>query len=155
MASRQEQEVTLVDSFIGMEAPQFHRAFAAPSELNRSMMQYERPEVRDLRETLECHQQKARKYVDFTHDLNNCTWDHVREELRKAQAKADESEKRGKNPVRKAWRTIGVSSSILAPGLAALPDNLCVLNGGLAVIFSVRSCLGWSHFEHMLIGSHS
>jgi hypothetical protein len=117
-------------------------------------MQYERPEVRDLRETLECHQQKARKYVDFTLDLNSCTWDHVHE-LRKAQVKADESEKRGKNPVRKAWRTIGASSSVLAPGLTALPENLSVLNGGLAVIFSVRSRLGWSHFEYMLIGRHS
>jgi hypothetical protein len=155
MASRQEQEVTLVADFISTKAPQFHSAFATPSELNRSTMQYERPEVRDLRETLECHQQKARKYVDFTFDLNNCTWDHVHEELRKAQAKADESEKRGKNPVRKVWRTIGVSSSILAPGLAALPDNLCVLNGGLAVIFSVRSRLGWGHLEYMLIRPHS
>ena len=142
MASRQEQEVTLVADFISTEASQFHSAFAAPSELNRSTMQYESPEVRDLRETLECHQQKGRKYVDFTLDLNNCTWDHVHEELRKAQAKADESEKRGKNPIRKVWRTIGASSSILAPGLAALPDYLCVLNGGLAVIFSVRSRLG-------------
>jgi hypothetical protein len=155
MASRHEQEVTLVDNFISTKAPQFHGAFAAPSELNRSTMQYERPEVRDLKETLECHQQKARKYVDFTLDLNNCTWDHVHEELRKAQAKADESEKRGKNPVRKAWRTIGASSSVLAPGLAALPEDLSVLNGGLAVIFSVRSRLGWSHFECMLIGCHS
>jgi hypothetical protein len=142
MASRQEQELTLVDNFISTKAPQFHSAFAAPSELNRSRMQYERPEVRDLRETLECHQQKARKYVDFTHDLNSCTWDHVHEELRKAQAKADESEKRGKNPVRKTWRTIGAVSSVLAPGLVAIPDNLCVLNGGLAVIFSVRSHFG-------------
>jgi hypothetical protein len=118
-------------------------------------MQYELLEVRDLRETLGCHQQKARKYVDFIPDLNNCTWDHVHEELRKAQAKADESERRGKNPVRKAWRTIGASSSVLAPGIEALPENLSVLKGGLAVIFSVRSRLGWSHFEYMLIGRHS
>ncbi|KAE8446335.1 hypothetical protein EG329_012084 [Mollisiaceae sp. DMI_Dod_QoI] len=137
MASRQEQDVNLVDNFISTKAPQFHSAFAAPSELNRSNMQYERPEVRDLRDTLECHQQKARKYVDFTVDVNKCTWEHVREELRKAQAKADESEKRGKGPVKKVWRTLGASSSVLAPGLAALPDYLCVLNGGLAVIFSL------------------
>jgi hypothetical protein len=155
MASRQEQEVTLVDNFISTKTPQFHSFFAVPSELNRSRMQYEPPEVRDLRETLECHQQRGKKYVDFTLDLNNCTWDHVHEELRKAQVKAEESEKRGKNPVRKAWRTIGTTSSILDPGLAALPDNLCVLHGGLAVVFSVRSRLGWSHFEYMLIGRHS
>jgi hypothetical protein len=155
MASRPEQEVSLIADFISTKAPQFHGAFAVPSELNPLTMQYERPEVRDLRETLECHQQKAKKYVDFTFDLNNCTWDHVHEELRKAQEKAEESENGGKNPVRKAWRTLGAASSILAPGLAALPDYLCVLNGGLAVIFSVRLRLGRSHYDYVLIRSHS
>ncbi|RDW91763.1 hypothetical protein BP5796_01157 [Coleophoma crateriformis] len=137
MVSSPEQDVSLVADFISTKAPQFHGAFAAPSELNRSTMQYERPEVRDLMETLECHQQKAAKYVDFTHDLKSCTWADVWKELSKAQAKADESEQRGKNPVRKVWRTIGTISPILAPGLAALPDKLCVLHGGLAVIFSL------------------
>lgn len=118
-------------------------------------MPLERPEVRDLRETLECHQQKARKYVDFTQDLNNCTWEQVYEELRKAQAKADESEKRAKNPFKKAWRTLGASSSVLAPGLAAVPDDLSILHGGLAVVFSVRPRLRWSYFEEMLMGHHS
>jgi hypothetical protein len=141
MASRHEQEVDLVDNFISTKGPQFHSAFGVPSELNRSMMSYERPEVRDLRETLECHQQKGKKYVDFTHDLTNCTWDQVHEELRKAQAKAEESENRGRHPVINVWRKMGVSSSVLAPGLEAIPDNLCMLHGGLAVIFSVRSGL--------------
>jgi membrane protein YqaA with SNARE-associated domain len=62
----------------------------------------------------------------------------VHEELRKAQQAAIRSEERGKNLIKKVWRKIGVTSSVLAPGLAAIPDNLCILNGGLAVIFSVR-----------------
>ena len=48
-------------------------------------MQYETTEVRDLRETLECHYQRGRKYVDFIHDLNECTWATVHQELLKAQ----------------------------------------------------------------------
>jgi hypothetical protein len=155
MASQQQQKVTLVANFIDKKAPEFHPAFGARSELNRSTMQYEEPEVRDLRETLECQHQMAAKYVDFTRDLNECTWDNVHEELRKAKATAIESEKRGKNPVRKAWRTIGATSSILAPGLSALPDNLCVLNGGLALIFSVRPRHGMIPLEYTLIGRYS
>lgn len=141
MASRQEQDVTLVDTFITTKAPQFHPAFATPSELNRSRMQYERPEVCDLRDTLETHQQRCSKYVDFTPDVNSCTWDNVHKELLRAQLAAEESEKRGKNPFKNAWRKFGAASSVLAPGLAAVPDDLSILNGGLAVIFSVRSRL--------------
>jgi len=151
MASRKEQEVTLVDNFITTKATHFHSAFATPSELNRSTMQYERPEVRDLKETLECSQRKFRKCVDFTRDLNSCTWEQVHEQLRLAQEKAEESEKRARNPVKKMWRKLGASSSVLAPGLTAIPDDLCVLNGALAVVFSVRLRLGLSQFECMLI----
>src|SRR5216117_3189777 len=111
MTTQQQQKVTLVAGFIDDKAPEFHRAFGAPSELNKSTMRYECTEVCDLRETLECHRQKAGKYVDFATDLNECTWEHVHEELRKAQAAAVESERRGKNFVRKAWRFIGAASS--------------------------------------------
>ncbi|RDW79368.1 hypothetical protein BP6252_04006 [Coleophoma cylindrospora] len=137
MVFSSEQEVSLVADFISTKAPQFHGAFATPSELNRSTMQYEPSGVSDLVETLECHHQRAAKYVDFTDDLKSCTWEDVWKELHKAQVKADESEQRGKNPVRKVWRTIGTISPILAPGLAAFPEKLCVLHGGLAVIFSL------------------
>ncbi len=142
--------MTLVDNFTSTKAPQFHSASAAPSKLNQSRMQYERPEVRDLRETLECLQQKASKYVDF--DLTSCTWKQVHEQLRRAQEKAEESEKLVKNPARRAWRKIGVMSSVLTPGLAALPDDLYVLNGGLAAVFSVSLRLKWSCSHYILIG---
>jgi hypothetical protein len=101
-------------------------------------MQYEREEVCNLRETLECHHQRGGKYADFTTDLSKCTWEDVHRELRKAQAAAVESERRGMNIVRRAWRFMGATSSVLAPGLAAIPDNLSVLHGGLALLFSVR-----------------
>jgi hypothetical protein len=103
-----------------------------------SAIEYVPEEVQNLKETLECHQRIGRKYVDFTDNLIACTWDDVRTELQKAQKAAAMSKTRGNNLMRKGWRIVGATSSMLAPGLAALPDYLCVLNGGLAVIFSVR-----------------
>lgn len=132
------QEMTLAADFIATKGCQFHDAFGVPSILNLSTMQYEWPEVSDLRETLECHQEKAGKYVDFIPDLTKCTWDNVILELRKAQEKAAESEMRGRNGIKRAWRVLGTAATVLAPGLAAIPDELHLLHGGLAVIFSVR-----------------
>ncbi|KFA78623.1 hypothetical protein S40288_11199 [Stachybotrys chartarum IBT 40288] len=134
---QRQQNVTMVAEFIGTEAAAFHGAFGAPSRLNTAVAQYEPPEVYELRETLHNHQNRAAKYVDFISDLDQCTWENVHEELRKAQQAAIRSEERGKNLIKKVWRKIGVTSSVLAPGLAAIPDNLCILNGGLAVIFSL------------------
>ncbi|KAK4160418.1 hypothetical protein QBC43DRAFT_113603 [Cladorrhinum sp. PSN259] len=131
------EEVMLAANFIATKAPQFHDAFAAPSVLNYSTMQYEPPAVYDLKETLECSQQKAKKYLDFNSDLVKCTWEDVHLQLRKAQEKAIESEYRGKSGIKKIWRSLGATSSVLAPGLAAIPDTLHVLHGGLAVIFSL------------------
>ncbi|KAH7323239.1 hypothetical protein B0I35DRAFT_427345 [Stachybotrys elegans] len=134
---RRQQNVAMVAEFISTEAASFHGAFGSPSRLNTAMTQFQRPDVNDLWETLHTHQTRAAKYVDFIQDVNKCTWDNVHEELRKAQEAAIESEGRGKNMFKKIWRRMGVTSSILAPGLAAIPDELCVLNGGLAVIFSL------------------
>ncbi|KAM7183494.1 hypothetical protein V8F33_013541 [Rhypophila sp. PSN 637] len=133
----EDQSINMITTFIDNQAPNFHQAFAVPSSFNRNTMTYEAPEIRDLRETLLYQQQRARKYVDFTSDLTTCTWDQVHEELKKAQAAALESERRGRNPIRKAFRAIGNTSSILAPGLSALPDDLCILHGALALIFSL------------------
>jgi hypothetical protein len=142
MDSQIQQEVNLVANFIDTTAPSFHSVFGTPAVLNLSTMQYESQEIHDLRATLEFQHKVVGKYVDFTSDLNKCSWDDVHQQLAKAQATAEKSEKRGEQPLRKVWRKIGSTSSILAPGLSALPDNLCVLHGGLALIFSVRPCHG-------------
>jgi hypothetical protein len=128
MDSQIQQEVNLVASFVDTAAPSFHSAFGAPAILNLSTMQYESQEVHDLRETLEFQHKVVGKYVDFTSDLNKCSWDDVHQQLAKAQATAEKSEKRGEQPLRKVWRKIGSTSSILALGLSALPDNLLVTN---------------------------
>ncbi|KAK0713760.1 hypothetical protein B0T26DRAFT_678051 [Lasiosphaeria miniovina] len=133
---QREEKVAMLAGFIDTKAPAFHAAFANPSALNTATMRYEPPEISDLRATLEQHHRVAAKYIDFTPDLNQCTWDDVHEELRKAQSRALENEKK-RNPLRKAWRALGSTSSILAPGLDALPDELCVLHGALALIFSL------------------
>ncbi|KAK3312951.1 hypothetical protein B0H66DRAFT_569238 [Apodospora peruviana] len=132
-----QQNVAVAANFIETRAPQFHGAFGVPSTLNVLTMQYEPPEVRDLRETLQCQHEKAARYVDFTNDLTKCTWEDVHRELKRAQAAMAESERRGKNPIRRAWRAVGTISEIIAPGLSAIPDDLCVLHGGLALIFSL------------------
>jgi hypothetical protein len=140
MDALDQAKVNLVADFIDTTARRFHPAFGTPAKLDMAIMQYETQEIYDLKETLDFHH-KVGKYVDFTRDLNKCTWDDVHEELAKAQAAAERSEKGGKQLHRKLWRTVGTTSSILAPGLAALPDNLCILHGGLALLFSVSMLL--------------
>jgi len=90
----------------------------------------------ELEETLKRFQTSHQ--VDFDFDLLRCTWDDVLRELDKAQAAVSESEAREKKPHRKAWRALGTTGGdIISSGLVALPDELGVLHGGLAIIFCV------------------
>ncbi|KAK0643182.1 hypothetical protein B0T16DRAFT_178493 [Cercophora newfieldiana] len=137
-----EQKINIAAGFIDDRAPEFHSAFGPGSTLNRDTMEYEpdpdAQHIAILQETLECHQKVAKKYVDFIDDLLKCTWEDVHNELHKAKQAQVLSERRGsRNPIRGFWRTLGTSGSILSPGLSAIPDELCVLHGGLAVVFSL------------------
>lgn len=137
-----EQKVNVAAGFIDDRAPDFHSAFGPGSTLNRETMEYEpdpgEEHIVILKNTLESHQKVAKKYVDFIDDLLKCTWEDVHKELHKAKQAQVLSERRGsRNPIRGFWRALGNSGSILAPGLSAIPDELCVLHGGLAVVFSV------------------
>lgn len=92
----------------------------------------------DLEQTLKRYQSLApNDQVDFDFDLLRCTWHDVLRELERAQAAVLESDGRGKRFHRRVWRGLGSTGPVIAPGLAAIPDNLCVLHGGLAVVFSV------------------
>lgn len=88
-------------------------------------------------------QKQVPDQADFNFDLLKCTWNDVLQELEKAHAAVFEDEKRGKKWHRKAWRALGTTGDVFAPGLVAIPNNmpLCVLQGGLAVIFSVSRSL--------------
>lgn len=131
----------------------FHDAFGVGSSFNTAVSRYQPHEVlyvfavRSLRheltassgleETLRQYQSQAPEQPDFDFDLLKCTWHDVLRELERAQAAATESDNQGKKLHRKVWRALGTTGSVLAPGLSAIPDDLCVLHGGLAVIFSV------------------
>lgn len=144
MELRNREKAKVVTDFIDTEAHRFDETFAGPSRLNVATMQYEPSAILDLKETLECHCQKAAKYVDFASDLTDCPWETVLKQLEKAKAEMERAKAKSKgdqNPLRKTWRHIGSVSTVLGPGLSAIPDELCVLKGGLAVIFSVRDTI--------------
>lgn len=93
--------------------------------------------------------------------MSKCDWTTVNEELEKAQEAVAESNAKGKRPHRWFWRALGASSSVVSPGLAAFPDYLCVLHGGMAVIFSVGGlshvclCRRRTNMPHSQLARHS
>jgi hypothetical protein len=95
-------------------------------------------ESSDLEETLKRYRTTTSNQADFDFDPLQCTWKDVLRELERAKAAASESEARGKKINQRVWRAIGTKGAdIFVPALAAIPDKLCILKGGLAVIFSV------------------
>ncbi|KAK3367849.1 hypothetical protein B0H63DRAFT_529557 [Podospora didyma] len=127
-------------NFIDSQAPRFHPAFREPSSLNRTTMRYEPQEIQEwnerlneLRETI----QNVARPLNLSPNVDDYTWEHVHIELVKAKEAATESDRRGKNLIRKAYRKLASVSSILAPGLSAFPDELSVLHGGLSIIFAL------------------
>jgi hypothetical protein len=68
----------------------------------------------------------------------DCSWANVFEELRKAEDAAIISGQGDKRFLTKSRRKLTIMSKSIVPLLQALPDELCVLQGGLATIFHVR-----------------
>lgn len=92
----------------------------------------------ELEEILRRFKSTASLQSDLDFDVLQCTWNDVLRELERAQDAAAESESSGKKLHRKVWRGLGTTGAdIFGPGLAALPDELGVLHGGLALIFTV------------------
>jgi len=146
-----EESITLARGFIDKRAGDFHSAFAEKSyfDLEKSQYQPEKSslsESSDLGETLSRYQAAATsQHSEFELDFDplRCTWDDVLRELERAKAATSESEDRGKRLHKRAWRAMGTTGAdIFLPALAAIPDNLCVLQGGLAVIFTVCQVFG-------------
>jgi hypothetical protein len=77
------------------------------------------------------------------HNLNfnptKCTWVEVVEELNKAHLVTYNREQREKTFHRRVWKTFTNASKIIQPALDALPDELCILHGGLAIVFNVST----------------
>jgi hypothetical protein len=51
---------------------------------------------------------------------------------------------------RKLFRGVGKISEVVSPAFQMLPDDLCVLHGGLAVLFNVCCIPFWRVFEYLL-----
>jgi hypothetical protein len=95
----------------------------------------------EFQETLKQYQNQATGLADFDFDFDllSCTWQDVLDEMDKAEAAASESHRRGNEFPARAWRLFETMGDVISPALEAIPDELCVLHGGIAVIFSVSS----------------
>jgi hypothetical protein len=71
----------------------------------------------------------------------DCSWVDVLKELEKAQDAAVASEQGDRKFLTNSRRKLSTMSKSIVPLLDALPDELCVLHGGLAIIFHVRVAL--------------
>ena len=91
----------------------------------------------ELRETISRLFKEKDKSLHLDFDVNRCSWDDVVSAVEKAHEAVTENERRGKTWHHRAWRAVGATAGVFAPGLSAIPDDLCVLHGGLAIVFSV------------------
>lgn len=131
-----ETKTALASWFIADRGPAFHSAleetpYFGVAISRRPSSKTLTPESDDLAETLKQYQ------TDHDFDLLRCTWDDVFRELEAAKVAASKSETRGKTISRRVWRWMGKNADIVTPSLAAIPDKVCVLQGGLALIFGV------------------
>jgi len=67
----------------------------------------------------------------------HCSWKDVLKELEKAEDAALASEKGDKKFLASNRRKLSTMSKSIVPLLVAIPSDLCVLQGGLAVVFHV------------------
>jgi hypothetical protein len=56
--------------------------------------------------------------------------------LNKAHLAIHDCEQRDKTLHARAWKKVSNASKIIQPAVAALPGELCILHGGLAIIFN-------------------
>lgn len=82
-------------------------------------------------------QYKSIEGHNFEFNPTKCTWAEVVEELNKAHAATYHSEQRNKTLHGRVWKTATNTSKIIQPALEALPSELSILHGGLAVVFNV------------------
>jgi hypothetical protein len=89
-------------------------------------------DLSDYGMTLKEHDKRSPIALGF--DVLDCPWQKVLDEMQRAK---DFSEGRDKKFMSGGWRGMGRQADMILPSLAAFPDQLCILHGGLAVIFSV------------------
>ena len=77
---------------------------------------------------------------EVSYTVQKCTWEDVIVEWERANdAKAAlESHEGVRGWIRKSRRRLFDFADVLAPGIAAIPEDLCILHAGLAIVLSVR-----------------
>jgi hypothetical protein len=83
-----------------------------------------------------------------------CTWKEVIEELNLAHLAAYSCERRENTFYGKTRNVVNNTIQIVEPALDALPDYLCILQGGLAIVFNA-SISGNNIYELTIIDGHS
>ena len=73
--------------------------------------------------------------VDFDQDVRDCEWSDALEKLQEADRAVAKRMKKDKTLLSKGAQVLTNMSNLLQPGLQAIPDELCILHGGLAFLF--------------------
>ncbi len=84
---------------------------------------------------------QAGREVDVDFDVRDCNWSHVIELLQRADDAVAKRVERDKAFLSKGGRVLTDISGVLQSVLEALPDELCVLNGGLSLLFHVSDSI--------------
>ncbi|KAH8900347.1 hypothetical protein GQ53DRAFT_862365 [Thozetella sp. PMI_491] len=125
-----------VAEYLEKKAPGMHEAFTMESKFNETTSEYEAKEAhREYLETLQRYESMVGEKLDF--DPTDCSWAKVFDELDKAQRAAEEDEARGKGFLTKNRRKLARISPLLIGALQAIPEELKILQGGLAVVFNL------------------
>ncbi|KAI8635573.1 hypothetical protein F5Y19DRAFT_408325 [Xylariaceae sp. FL1651] len=137
MALQAQESEIITRQFFESQGAKIHDVFKETPYFNTSTSEYELQEVHELRETLQSVERQAPHLLNGGFNAKNCSWEQVLEQLQLAQDAANESKKCGKKFHHKIWRGMGSTAGFVIPALDAFPDNLSILHGGLAVIFTI------------------
>ncbi|RDW60319.1 hypothetical protein BP5796_11925 [Coleophoma crateriformis] len=137
MAELEENtSVAYITKFIEEKGPSIHDAFTVETNFNESELRYEaKDKHQEFTEALEKYTKVEGHNLEF--DPAKCTWEEVVWELNKAHKAVYTYESREKKTHRKTLKMINYASKIIGPALNSLPNELCILQGGLAIVFNL------------------
>lgn len=75
--------------------------------------------------------------IDVDFDVRDCKWSDVIGKLQNANDAVAERMERDKSFLSKGGRVLTDISNMLQPALQSFPDELCILHGGLSLLFHV------------------
>ncbi|RDW84236.1 hypothetical protein BP6252_01826 [Coleophoma cylindrospora] len=128
--------VAYITKFIEKKGPSIHDAFIVETNFNELKLRYEaKDKHQEFAEALEKYTKVEGHNLEF--DPAKCTWEEVVGELNKAHDAVYTYESREKKTHRKALKMINNASKIIEPAITSLPNELCILQGGLAIVFNL------------------